>query len=134
MRSAPNPLVESFRVTRGALGSNSSFGNNGAFFIRGPVKGCAPSLRGAMLKVIASDGEGWEHVSVSLPTRCPTWEEMSLIKDLFWSEDECVVQYHPPKSEYVNYHPFCLHLWRPVGQDFILPPRILVGPDEGTAA
>ena len=39
----------------------------------------------------------WEHVSVSLPDRCPTWEEMCFIKDLFWNSDECVVQYHPPK-------------------------------------
>jgi len=56
-----------------------------------------------------------EHVSVSLRRRCPTWDEMSMIKDVFWEDDELVVQFHPPKSQYVNIHPNCLHLWRKVG-------------------
>ena len=54
------------------------------------------------LRIIASDGFGWEHVSVSRRDRCPTWEEMCQIKALFWDEDDCVIQYHPPRSEYVN--------------------------------
>jgi len=40
---------------------------------------------------------------------------------------DCVVQYHPPRSEYVNNHPFCLHLWRPAGLDLPLPPAWMVG-------
>lgn len=68
---------------------------------------------------IASNGGGWEHVSVSPASKarksCPTWEEMCAIKDLFFRMDECVVQYHPTRSEYVNNHPYCLHLWRPTG-------------------
>lgn len=85
-------------------------------------------VKGNVLKVLASDGGGWEHVSVSLSDRCPTWDEMCIVKDLFFDESECVVQYHPPRSEYVNYHPFCLHLWKPTEFDMILPPSILVGP------
>lgn len=27
------------------------------------------------------------------------------------------LQFHPPKSEYVNLHPFCLHMWKQVGVD-----------------
>lgn len=97
----------------------------GAFFV--PVKPGMPPL-----KIIASDGtdgeyEAWEHVSVSLPNRCPTWVEMSYVKSLFWDDSDCVVQYHPPRSEYVNNHEFCLHLWRPVGVVIPLPPSILVG-------
>ena len=56
-----------------------------------------------------------EHVSVSLRRRCPTWDEMCMVKDIFWADEECVVQFHPPKSKYVNFHPYCLHLWRKVG-------------------
>lgn len=67
----------------------------------------------AKLKVLVSDGLGWDHVSVSLATRCPTWEEMCWVKDQFFEPEECVMQLHPAKSEYVNYHQFCLHLWRP---------------------
>ena len=86
---------------------------------------------GRRLRVIACDGDetGWEHVSVSLPdspTRCPSWDEMCVIKGLFWEEEECVVQFHPPKKEYVNNHAGCLHLWRHVN-GFPQPPSILVG-------
>ena len=70
--------------------------------------------------------EGWEHVSVSTVDRTPTWEEMAMVKDLFWAEDECVVQFHPPRSVYVNKHPYCLHLWRNVNQEYALPPRGLL--------
>ncbi|MCR4532718.1 hypothetical protein NUV62_17465 [Acinetobacter venetianus] len=70
---------------------------------------------------------GWEHVSVSLPARCPTWEEMCFIKSLFWGEDDCVIQYHPPKSDYVNNHQYCLHMWRPIEQSLPTPPSFMVG-------
>jgi hypothetical protein len=80
--------------------------------------------------VIASEGDGWAHVSVSLPDRCPKWEEMCLIKSLFFGDDIIVVQYHPPKSEYVNLHPFCLHLWSPLVSMMPLPPSWMVGPQE----
>ena len=53
-----------------------------------------------------------EHVSVSYPRQTPTWEEMCMIKDLFWYDEEEVYQIHPKKSEYVNFDNHCLHLWR----------------------
>lgn len=79
-----------------------------------------------MVRVIASAAMGWEHVSVSRKDRCPTWDEMCQIKDLFWDDSDCVVQFHPPKAEYVNNHPFCLHLWRPIGWDIRTPQRVMV--------
>lgn len=86
-----------------------------------------PLIKPGSMFVIASWGAGWEHVSVSLKRRCPTWEEMSMIKDIFWDDEECVVQYHPPKSQYVNRHPHCLHLWKKIGHEFETPPKILIG-------
>jgi hypothetical protein len=80
------------------------------------------------LHVVVSWGDGWEHVSVSLHHRCPTWDEMVFVKSLFWSDDECVIQYHPPKSEYVNCHPYCLHLWKPIDVAIPMPPTYMVGP------
>lgn len=74
-----------------------------------------------------STGLGWEHVSVSLRHRCPTWEEMCRVKDIFWAPKDAVVQIHPPKSEYVNGMPTCLHLWRPKDVALLLPPKELVG-------
>lgn len=75
---------------------------------------------------IVSWGGGWEHVSVSFYNRCPTWDEMCIAKDLFWYEEERVIQYHPPKSEYVNRHPYTLHLWKPIDSEIPAPPREFV--------
>lgn len=69
------------------------------------------------LCIMASPPDGeWQHVSVSTRHRCPDWQEMCFVKSLFWDDEECVVQFHPPKSEYVNNHDFCLHLWKYNGQ------------------
>lgn len=74
-------------------------------------------VAGRSFFVIASNGGGWDHVSVTPCNRkrqtCPTWDEMCAIKDMFFEPEEGVVQYHPAKSQYVNNHPYCLHLWRP---------------------
>jgi hypothetical protein len=98
MRRAPNLKVEGFRI------SGPANTNYGAFVVL---------WRRTMLHVIASAGGGWDHVSVSLPDRCPTWEEMCRVTELFFHDDETVMQLRPPKSSYVNNHEFCLHLWRP---------------------
>lgn len=87
-----------------------------------------PGPNGRVLHVLASVGMGWEHVSVSLPTRCPNWPEMSFVKDLFWGEDECVMELHVPKSDHVNCHEYCLHLWKPLVGEIPRPDAILVGP------
>jgi len=80
------------------------------------------------LTVIFSDGEGWEHVSVSTPGRPPNWAEMCHIKDLFWDAEDTVMQFHPARSAYINNHPHCLHLWRPNGgAQMPVPPAFLVG-------
>lgn len=86
--------------------------------------------------VIWSFGGGWEHVSVSPYKRSytPTWDEMCNLKDMFFHDDEVVVQYHPAKSEYVNQMTNCLHLWRPIEQEIPTPPPIMVGVKAGQSA
>jgi hypothetical protein len=80
------------------------------------------------LRIIASWGGGWEHVSVSTWTKkCPTWEDMCFIKDVFWNDDECVIQYHPARENYINNVSNCLHLWKPQNQEIPIPPKIFVG-------
>lgn len=83
-------------------------------------------FKGNQLYVIASNGGGWDHVSVSLKDRCPNWKEMCFIKDLFFYYEECVIQFHPPKSKYKNLHPYCLHLWKPQDIEIPLPPLMFV--------
>lgn len=114
---------EQYRVEYGIMASNPSDGNNDAFKI--PLSGRTIAL------VIISDGLVWEHVSVHVVSngkeRTPTWSEMCKIKDMFWDETETVVQFHPKKSEYVNNHKHCLHLWKPIKSEIKLPPSELVG-------
>ncbi len=112
---------ESMRDTDRSTAVN---GNNGLFLIRSPIGG-------RILRVICSDGMGWEHVSVSLPTATPTWVEMCTIKDLWWDAEDAVMQLHPPQSAYINHHPYCLHLWRPTRADIPQPPYWMVGPKPG---
>jgi hypothetical protein len=117
MKPRPSPAVERGRIIAGPKASSASYGNNGAFILSGP--------KGVKLFVIASDGGGWEHVSVSPVDlkRCPTWEEMCFVKDAFFEPEETVIQYHPAKSRYVNCHPYTLHIWRPMFEGAIpLPP------------
>ena len=118
-------VPEKFRIKKnaGVYNSSQDDGNNGFFIIK--------SLRlKTPLRVIASDGAGWEHVSVSLQhgKRCPKWSEMCFIKELFWDKTDTVLQYHPAEKDYISHHPYCLHLWRPVGQMIPTPPPVLVGP------
>lgn len=101
--------------------------NNGAFVFHLKI-GRKDPLR---FFVIASSGMGWEHVSVSTRIRVPTWAEMCFLKGVFWDPEDCVIQFHPPASEYVNYHPGCLHLWRPTDQEIPRPHPLMVGPVTG---
>lgn len=130
MRKVFSDIVEKGRVLTGNW-SSAHGSRMGAFRIPSPF---GPTSFG----VIISDGSDWdllvlpppafEHVSVSLPDRCPRWPEMVFIKDLFFEEEEQVIQYHPPKSQHINCHEFCLHMWKPIGVIFPSPPKITVGP------
>lgn len=95
--------------------------------VAGGMFRCKPMEFNRRFNVIASAGcdlVRWEHVSVSLEHECPTWDVMCWVKRRFWDDEDCVVQFHPPSSVAVNVHPYCLHLWRPIGVEIPLPPRI----------
>ena len=91
-----------------------------------------------ILSTDGTDGEGdecdWEHVSVHIRDvingrqikRLATWDEMCILKHLFWDPEEVVVQFHPAKSDYVNEHPYVLHLWRWKKAEFPKPPKVCV--------
>jgi hypothetical protein len=100
MKTTPNAQAEKYR-TGGPQGTNY-----GSFKV--PSR-CGPEV----FTVLVSVGGGWDHCSVSLPARCPTWLEMCNIKALFFADTECAMQLHPPAAENINNHNFCLHLWRP---------------------
>jgi hypothetical protein len=116
-------VPERLRVRTGPQASSSLDGNCGAFVVQ---------HAGVSLFVIASDGldlpvpHQWEHVSVSTRERTPTWQEMCAVKQIFWDAEDVVLQLHPARSQYVNDHPYVLHLWRSVNCRQPLPPMLLV--------
>ena len=123
MRNQPAASIERWRVRTGRLTS--------------PDRAPWGFFRVGNLTIIATDGRDalpeygplqWEHVSVSTPSRCPTWDEMEAVRLWFWRPVEVVIQIHPDLHEKVNYHPFCLHLWKPVGFKIPTPPQVFVGP------
>ena len=85
------------------------------------------------MSFVASWGGGWDHVSVApLKNRIiPSWEVMCKVKDVFFKPEEAVIQIHPPKGEYVNNMPNCLHLWRANDREMVLPPSFMVGIRKG---
>jgi hypothetical protein len=123
MRTKLPEKIEMARILYGALGSDSSYGPYGMFRVIGPC--------GATLLIMSSAGEWgsvpWEHVSVSIKNRNPNWDEMCWVKDQFWHDEETAIQFHPPRSEYVNNHRHCLHLWRPLRGEIPRPPAHAVG-------
>lgn len=114
MRPAPILAIEPWRI------AGEQCTRSGAFQV-------PHNATGVSLRVIASDGDGWEHVSVSLPNRTPNWREMEFICRLWWHEEEAVMQLHPPRSGWISNHPYCLHLWRPTAAAIPLPPPLMVG-------
>lgn len=126
MRKVLPPIIEKGRELTGRYGSPPNSGPNGRFIIHLDKR--------RIVLILASDGLGWEHVSVTIwnpdhtsAERCPTWEEMCWAKDMFWEPEEAVIQIHPKQSEYVNGQPYCLHLWKPSTYELILPHPNLVG-------
>lgn len=119
MRSAPNLRTLKFKQPDPNTGIVYHRDIDGWYLI--PV-------RGVTLKVIASNGEGRDHVSVSLPHRTPTHEELEAVRALFFRDDETIIQYSVPREDHINFHKYCLHLWRPQNVDVPRPPAILVGP------
>jgi len=92
----------------------------------GHIIGLDPIKPNRKAVVVWSNGGGWDHVSVSWRTRCPTWEEMCRVKDMFFLPEETCIQFHPAKSEYVNFFPYCLHIWRPQTATVELPPKCMI--------
>lgn len=116
--------LNKFRVKSGMWSSHDT-DEHGLFFIK--------TMKGDVLKVLSSgwSNRDWYHVSVSLPNRCPTWSEMCMIKDLFFG-DVVAIQFHPKKSEYINNHPYCLHLWANMNEQIKTPHHSLVGIKQST--
>lgn len=86
--------------------------------------GAGPNLGLAViLDETTIDGKEWRHLSVSRRSRTPNYEEVDRVRRTFLGEDAVTMHIWPPKAEYVNLHPHCLHLWQPIGFDPVPDPH-----------
>lgn len=115
-------LLDVFRLRdRSVIERYGSIGDskNGVFLVASPIDR-------QPLVIIASSGEGWDHVSVSRKNRAPNQTELAHVHRLFFQNTETAVQYFVPPTEHVNNHPHCLHLWRPLEGEIPKPSTIFV--------
>lgn len=69
------------------------------------------------LKVLITiDDNAW-HMSVSHETRYPTHDELKELRYRYIPDKVTMAQLFPPKSEYVNVHKNCFHLWQIKGEE-----------------
>jgi hypothetical protein len=80
-----------------------------------------------------ADGSPWLHVSYSRKDWTPTHDDTCKVKAAFIG-DRYAYAVFPPKSEYVNIHAHCLHLWaRMEGDGRVLPEFSAEIPELGLA-
>ncbi len=79
--------------------------------------------------VVASENfMGWNHVSAHVTEstgealkRTPSNEEMQFLRNLFFRENDVVLEFHPAKKDYVNNHSYVLHMWESTDDKFVYP-------------
>jgi hypothetical protein len=60
--------------------------------------------------IVSYEPNGW-HLSISHPSRNPTWEEIRTARYELVPDQVKMAMILPPKAEYVNVHEFCFHLY-----------------------
>lgn len=95
-----NLEINKYRIRQGELATPDSYGMAGSFII--PL---GHTRRAVVITCNGDTGSGWEHVSIHVIRKrgrkniqeTPTWKDMCFIKNLFWSDDEVVIQKIDPK-------------------------------------
>lgn len=60
--------------------------------------------------MVSIDGGKW-HLSISHPSRYPTYDEIKEARYKFIPNNATVAMLFPPKEEFINVHQNCFHLW-----------------------
>lgn len=75
-----------------------------------PVPGAQAYRFGECLVIVSRDGGYW-HMSISHPSRDPTWDEIRDARYELLPNHVTMAMLLPPREEYVNIHLHCFHLW-----------------------
>lgn len=72
------------------------------------------------------DGKPRRHLSISHPSRYPTWDEIHGARDRYLPAEATFAMLLPPPEEYVNVHPNCFHLWELLPGECGVPVRLVM--------
>ena len=70
---------------------------------------CRGFRAGKLTVFVGEEPIGW-HLSVTHPSRYPTWDEIHAARYDLVPNDVTMAMILPPKEEYVNLHSNCFHL------------------------
>lgn len=59
----------------------------------------------------------WLHVSCAHASKLPSWADLREVKTVFCGPQRLALSIMPSEAEYVNIHPYVLHLWCPLEHD-----------------
>lgn len=59
----------------------------------------------------------WLHVSCAYVDKLPSWADLREAKTVFCGPKRLALSIIPSEAEYVNIHPYVLHLWCPLDHD-----------------
>ena len=79
--------------------------------LKSPLAG-AKAYRVGDCTVMVGQENGLWHLSISNPDHYPEWDTIKFVRYSFCPEDITMAMLLPPKSEYVNLHSNCFHLWQ----------------------
>lgn len=69
------------------------------------------TYRDGECRILVSIDDGRWHLSITHPTRYPTWDEIKKARYDYCPDDVEMAHILPPLEYYVNVHPNCFHLW-----------------------
>lgn len=91
--------------------------------IASPLKG-VKAYKFGRCKVLVDQRSGGWHLSISHHRELPRWEEVREARYTFIPSDVTMAMILPPKTEYVNIHEYCFHLFQIESEDKIKPKLI----------
>jgi hypothetical protein len=105
-----------WRIRTGAVASTDEAGFNGYFLV---------PLDGTFWMVRLNDQNGWRHVAITNAQnkRLIPWHISYKIKQLFFSDEAWVVEFHPPPGNYIADR-WAHHLWEPLNETLPVPPVV----------
>jgi len=68
-------------------------------------------FKNSNIVIMHSIEDGLNHISMSYKDKLPSYEEMKEARYQICPDIDKMAQIFPNKEEFVNLHPYCLHLW-----------------------